>query len=76
MPVFIKYNMKSYTILIDSIAGVKGKVMTKGESYLEHDFYADHLQSLIDNGSIAETNEGEEEVKEEPIVNYNELDHE
>lgn len=46
--------MKQYTMLADSITGIKGKQLLKGEVHNEGEFIGEHIAELVANGSIKE----------------------
>lgn len=47
--------MAQYTILADSITGIQGKLLLKGDVVNETEFITDHIPELITNGSIRDT---------------------
>lgn len=59
--------MKRYIILAESVTGVRGKLMLKGNNYSEIDFIADHVKDLLDAKCIEEYTEPvKAEESEEP----------
>lgn len=46
--------MKQYTVLADSITGIKGKQLVKGQKYPESEINSAHIDDLVKQGFIEE----------------------